>query len=1207
MSTSFKLKPITLAMLPLLVAGNSYAAEDSENDNKIESTETIEVTGYRGSVLKSIHEKRNSKTIVDSIFAEDIGKTTDQNIADALSRVTGVSIQTTDGEGTKISVRGAPSNLNQISLNGVALTSADPNQGVDLSSFSADILSQISVYKTSSADHDEGSLGANVILKTTKPLNLQNDRLSLEVQGRYNQFADEFDRKLSGTISHKFFDETFGVILTVSDETQSVRRDEVTGNWLDPFQEILVDGGRARDTEGNIIEEDTYAIMQKSLGHSLKQNQRDRFTVTTGLQWIPTDTTDIQLDVSYSKQNVVTDDHKISVNVPNFWANGLSDNHTAGMYGEVTVPGTDIPILDPETGENIPFPAVDDPQQDWWVIDTDSRTIVKSLNRYGSGSFGRTQREDETENTVVTLNINQEITDNFRMEVKAGYSKTDYDILNATNVNTANWNTTPLSVLRNIPLNELEPVGYDCTSGDCQMVVGTGNYAYVPGGTNNNQNNKATTGFNPLDAASHHVGYISTDDNFTRDENKSLFIDFDWDVEFAGISMVEFGVKKSQRTKDVYTMHGSFDGKAESAFDPETGRPLSGTTPSDILVSEIIDEGSFPHDDWMNGLVGTDSAYDNTFQKQGWNLINAEKAFYRMFALDDVKLKYDESGRRKTVQDNYSLYGKVNFEYFDGRLTGDLGARFVHTEVESPIGNSAINFFRTDQIFTAHELIDNGLFDQSLTPCTQFNNSIQTIRIDGTHVLTEDQVFLDRNGVEHTAGDTVPNEYRCYDPEIAEATYVDPVTGENVTGYAGPEVSVIQGRSWWSNIRHADNSTLGDDKYQRLYKSTGRGENDVWLPSLNLNYQIKQDLIGRFAASKTMARPGFDQLRPGFSLSENVWGQFARLTAPNPNLEPLKSTNLDLSLEWYFNQTGQLSFAVYHKDMVDFTEDVKEFFYYKDMRREETETLSIDELLINVDESYRAGEDITLGNGEVVQCMPDRIVQVKLQDSMNLGCDLIQANVTRNGAGVVTKGFEFAYRQNYDFLPGELSGLGFDFNYTWAHSETEAEVLELSGKELKALPQAYTPEHTTNTALYWEKYGHSLKLTHRYSSIQLARRGLTGGAEWLDARGTIDFSANYKVNENVSINFNALNLTNSEVRRFFTSTSMDLGDRVQDAEGNYLDGNGDILPDGHNPNLRVPIPFDEGNPMEDSSVPTGRTISNYKTGRHFRLGVRVNF
>ncbi|MDU0354424.1 hypothetical protein RS130_11210 [Paraglaciecola aquimarina] len=117
------------------------------------------------------------------------------------------------------------SSFNNISLNGVQLTSNDGSSSVDLSSFSSDILASIQVYKTSSADHDEGALGANVVLKTPSPLSFAKDKRSLEVQYRNNEFSDKENYKVAGTFSHKFNDK-FAAMFTAAKETQDIRRDQ---------------------------------------------------------------------------------------------------------------------------------------------------------------------------------------------------------------------------------------------------------------------------------------------------------------------------------------------------------------------------------------------------------------------------------------------------------------------------------------------------------------------------------------------------------------------------------------------------------------------------------------------------------------------------------------------------------------------------------------------------------------------------------------------------------------------------------------------------------------------------------------------------------------------------------------------------------------------------------------------------------------------
>ncbi|MDU0354773.1 TonB-dependent receptor plug domain-containing protein [Paraglaciecola aquimarina] len=321
MTPKFRLTVISAAiastlLAPTVNAQNSTKEEKQTNEKDIE---IIEVTGFKGSLRKAINSKRFSDGIVDSIHAEDVGKSTDQNIADALSRVTGVTVQEEDGEGTRISVRGAGAALNQISLNGVAITSGlngsdgtgSSDQSVDLSSFSSDILASIDVVKTPSADHDEGSLGANVILRTVKPLNLSKDRRSVEVQGRYNGYSDEFDRKLSASVSHKMLDNSVGLILTISDETQNTRRDQLGGRWDDEIG--LIEAGRARDAKtGEVIESDTWALARTNSNMSLNLNERNRRTANLGLQYRPYDSTDIQLDVSHTQQEIKTDWMNIS-------------------------------------------------------------------------------------------------------------------------------------------------------------------------------------------------------------------------------------------------------------------------------------------------------------------------------------------------------------------------------------------------------------------------------------------------------------------------------------------------------------------------------------------------------------------------------------------------------------------------------------------------------------------------------------------------------------------------------------------------------------------------------------------------------------------------------------------------------------------------------------------------------------------------------
>ena len=218
-----------------------------------------------------MNDKRFATNVVDTINAEDVGKSTDQNIADALGRVTGVTVVSQDGEGSQIRVRGASSNQNRITINGQQMTSTDFSQSVDLSSFSSDILSKLEAVKTPSANHDEGSLGVSVNLTTVRPLNQDKNVRSVTAQGRYNDFSEESDYKFSAALSDKFLDDTFGIALSFYDETNTIRRDQYRVDNFITSNEIR----SARDQNGEIIS-GVKAIQHQNTNYELFRNTNDR-------------------------------------------------------------------------------------------------------------------------------------------------------------------------------------------------------------------------------------------------------------------------------------------------------------------------------------------------------------------------------------------------------------------------------------------------------------------------------------------------------------------------------------------------------------------------------------------------------------------------------------------------------------------------------------------------------------------------------------------------------------------------------------------------------------------------------------------------------------------------------------------------------------------------------------------------------------------
>ena len=102
------------------------------------------------------------------------------------------------------------------------------------------------------------------------------------------------------------------------------------------------------------------------------------------------------------------------------------------------------------------------------------------------------------------------------------------------------------------------------------------------------------------------------------------------------------------------------------------------------------------------------------------------------------------------------------------------------------------------------------------------------------------------------------------------------------------------------------------------FEKTDNTYNDV-LPSLNLRFDVNKDVVARVAVSKTMTRPDFGALASAISLSPpSTATGIGSGSGANPNLKPIRSNNLDASLEWYYAPRALLSGSVYYMDLTSY-------------------------------------------------------------------------------------------------------------------------------------------------------------------------------------------------------------------------------------------------------------------------------------------------
>ncbi len=207
-STRSSLLKLALVMGTAIVLPGQALAQDAAPAAEGEEA-AIVVTGFRQSLEAAINVKREAVGAVDAIVAEDIAKFPDQNLAESLQRIPGISISRDGGEGRSITVRGLSSQFTRVRVNGMETiatsvdgASANRDRAFDFNVFASELFSSLVVNKTAAASLDEGSLGAVVDLNTGNPLAGRSGlKGAVSLIGSYNDLADSVGPRAAGMLS----------------------------------------------------------------------------------------------------------------------------------------------------------------------------------------------------------------------------------------------------------------------------------------------------------------------------------------------------------------------------------------------------------------------------------------------------------------------------------------------------------------------------------------------------------------------------------------------------------------------------------------------------------------------------------------------------------------------------------------------------------------------------------------------------------------------------------------------------------------------------------------------------------------------------------------------------------------------------------------------------------------------------------------------
>ncbi len=957
--------------------------ETTADKNQFADIELIEVIGIRASLLKSLQNKRYAEEILDTVSAEDIGQFADENIAESLQRIAGVSLSRgDDGEGQSVQIRGESSN--NIEINGQSILGSGESRSANFQDIPSEIFSTFEVIKASSADRIEGSLGGTINLKTKKPLEVaKNSITSVAIKAKYNELADNVSPEFNVFNSTKWLDTgigDFGMLFTINlKEIQS--HDEAFGSatWTGaPSRWTVYTGNSSAKPNSH-----WGALTNTPYADNLDPNQ---------------DGASDENDIFY---------------VPNLWKTYSNDKLSKRASGNFSLQwqptsklnlwldGTVIKVKDEvsnsffsmqsNTGTGTGSPWADDNEYNSFILASGNNQFTH-LNSTDVGDFyamttgrlggmnikmGSSPAVSEAERNTrqATLGMEYTLSDNISLNLELSNAESTAATESSQLLMSHDYNADGF-----VNLNDFAAV-VDFNELDSDL--GYVDYYDAPFDTNVFQE------INPNDADFDRLAYSQLQRNAADTENtgNSAKFDIKYDYESEFFTSFQLGYRWAERgsnqVKYVAPSSGNPDGTYENGrlVLPYIADTLVNDEDNELsnTLSQCLQEES-SNLDMFSGNLPTD-----------WTATNCDAQFIEeTFNLPNIRAinpytneAYYQRNSQKTTQVNITertnaAYVKVNFfqEVFDMDWFGNFGVRYVKTDVYGT----------------------------------------------GWH----------------------------YSNSVDEKSY----TTYNV---------------------HSDYGHV--------------------LPSINSNLLLTKDLVLRMSWSKNLGRQNLNQIAPVTRLSyvDEIGEGYAGVgTAGNINLKPKDSENVDLSLEWYFNQDSMLAVALYYKEINNLTQ-------------------------------LLPSQDLTVG---------DEVFLVK--QWQNIGSTYIN-------------GYEVTWQQTFKFLPWIFKDTGINLNYTRPNQSEP--LVDGHGEPLGK--EGYSKDNL-NMTLFYDNRSFSVRLAYAYRSEFVRNYQATLGygrtndpyhlPQVVEAYGQLDLSMNYRFTKKFKANLSIINLNEAHAQWYLKHP--ELTDRV---------------------------------------------------------------
>lgn len=330
------------AAIGLFSAAGAHA-QAATDDAQVDE---IVVTGsYRRSLEKAVDMKRKTIGFSDSIVATDVANFPEQNLAEALQRMPGVTIERNKGLGGRVSVRGLPAEFTFVTINNLATASGSGGRDVEFDIFASEVVQQVTVQKSPRASDEEGGIAGSVNISTARPFDYSGRKLIASSEGAYNSISKKFDPKVSFLASDTWGN--WGGLVSFSAARRTNRTDSNSGINFRPMFRFLEAGGTraaqaasvlARDA-GVIVKSNTNRdetgriIFQDKVGDRAYLNTQDQWGGTASLQYKPSANFDIAFDLMLGGYDATEDQYDAAA----YSASSRSTLETIHSYDKETL------------------------------------------------------------------------------------------------------------------------------------------------------------------------------------------------------------------------------------------------------------------------------------------------------------------------------------------------------------------------------------------------------------------------------------------------------------------------------------------------------------------------------------------------------------------------------------------------------------------------------------------------------------------------------------------------------------------------------------------------------------------------------------------------------------------------------------------------------------------------------------------------------